>query len=131
MCDLTRKQREIMRKMQDNGTMYFMDDSPYSSYWFFVVKTADKMIEYRIIDVSILEDLELVKIQWFESASGRTTGIATLTEKGKEWKYESWFERAKKWIEIDLVLIIKSCVLFFVITACSLALIILTDWLFW
>ena len=98
MSDLTRKQREIMYKLQDEGTMYYMDDFPYSSYWFFVTKNDEKMVEYSFDDVKRLKDLGLVKYQMFESEF-RAVGITTLTENGKEWKYESWFERAKKWFE--------------------------------
>ena len=98
MSDLTRKQREIMRKMQDKETMYFYHRTfPYSPYWFFIVKNVNEMVDYKCKDVSKLEDAGLIQIQWFEKPNKMICAIATLTEKGKEWKCDSWWECAKKW----------------------------------
>jgi hypothetical protein len=84
VSDLTRKQREIVRKLQDEDTMYFMERSfPSSSYWFFIPKTVIEMIDYSCNDINKLEDLGLIKIQRFEGTGKRINRIATLTEKGK------------------------------------------------
>jgi predicted transcriptional regulator len=46
-------------------------------------------------EIENLKEKGLIIIKYDKSDSSMR--IATLTEKGKEWKYESWFERAKKW----------------------------------
>ena len=84
VCDLTHKQREIMCKMQDRGTMYFMERNfPSSSYWFFIAKTVNEMVNYSCDDVNKLVDLGLIKIQRFEGTGKNINRIATLTKKGK------------------------------------------------
>lgn len=47
------------------------------------------------IETLIIKGLVTVEYDKYDSSMG----IISLTEKGKEWKYESWFERARKWFE--------------------------------
>ena len=94
MSNLTRKQREIMRKMQLNNSYNIFFDS-YGSCWFVPTSWSQSVFYCKNSDVKTLVNKELVVVKMDSKDS--LSGIATLTEKGKEWKCDSWWECAKKW----------------------------------
>jgi len=96
MSDLTRKQREIMYKLQDEGDYTIIYDLS-DECWFIPKIWIGNLLTCKIIDIETLVIKGLVTVEYNKYDS--SMGIISLTEKGKEWKYESWFERAKKWFE--------------------------------
>ena len=94
MSDLTRKQREIMYKLQKEGDYTIIYDLS-DECWFIPRILTGNLLMCKIIDIEILIIKGLVTVEYDKYDS--SVGVISLTEKGKEWKYESWFERAKKW----------------------------------
>ena len=94
MSDLTRKQREIMYKLQDEGDYTIFYDLS-DECWFIPRILTGNLLMCKIIDIEILIIKGLVTVEYDKYDS--SVGVISLTEKGKEWKYESWFARARKW----------------------------------
>ena len=80
MSDLTRKQREMLRILQSEGSCRFRITS---------------LLICERNEIENLKEKGLIIIKYDKSDSSMR--IATLTEKGKEWKCDSWWECAKKW----------------------------------
>ena len=96
MSDLTRKQREIMYKLQDEGDYTIIYDLS-DECWFIPRILNGNLLSCKRIDIETLIIKGLVTVEYYNYDS--LVGVISLTEKGKEWKYESWFERARKWFE--------------------------------
>lgn len=96
MSDLTRKQREIMYKLQKEGDYTIFYDLS-DECWFIPRILIGNLLTCKIIDIETLVIKGLVTVEYDKYDS--SMGVISLTEKGKKWKYESWFERARKWFE--------------------------------
>ena len=96
MSDLTRKQREIMYKLQDEGDYTIIYDLS-DECWFIPRILIGNLLTCKRIDIETLIMEKMVTYEYNKYDS--SMGIISLTEKGKEWKYESWFERVRKWFE--------------------------------
>ena len=96
MSDLTRKQREIMYKLQKEGDYTIIYDL-FDECWFIPRILIGNLLTCKRIDIETLIMEKMVTYEYNKYDS--SMGIISLTEKGKEWKYESWFERVRKWFE--------------------------------
>ena len=96
MSDLTRKQREIMYKLQKEGDYTIIYDLS-DECWFIPRILNGNLLTCKRIDIETLIMKKMVTCEY--NKYDPSMGIISLTEKGKEWKYEFWFERTKKWFE--------------------------------
>ena len=95
MSDLTRKQREIMYRLQDEGDytiIYGLSDE----CWFIPRILIGNLLTCKIIDIETLIIKGLVTVEYNKYDS--SVGVISLTEKGKERKYESWWEMCEEMV---------------------------------
>ena len=85
-----------MYKLQNEGNYTIFYDLS-GECWFVPRIWTSNLLTCKRVDIEtlVIEGLVTVEYNKYDSSMG----VVSLTEKGKEWKCDSWFERAKKWFE--------------------------------